>query len=227
MRIGCDLDDVVYDFIPHFLEYTNMRFGHKDQAMFVDNWNWWECNNIDLKFEEFLQAMDEFTEAGLWADQLLYPDVFMGLKVLKQLGCDIIYMTCRPPAARPQTIECLTNHDLPIDGLIFCDHKEKWSIANSLNINITIEDKIDTVVDYAENHIPVCLRKQPHNAAKWEDIRTKGEYVVKTKGGVDEVRTVVDTSLDFINPVNSFKQFTDYIRTKIECEDSTVSLESS
>lgn len=101
--------------------------------------------------------------------------------------------------------------------MVFCNHKEKVGIAKAMGINIMIDDKIDTVLDCAENDMPICLSKRGHNKIRWDIINR--EYVDK-----DTNRLLSAKAKSFIYPVNGFREFTNMVKVRIQCEEEIASL---
>jgi len=213
--IGVDLDGVVFDFIRDFVDFYNARFGYNDDPKDVIKWNWWECPNLSITFEQFIQAMGEFTRLRMWRDMTIYPDVKSNLCSISLSGADIIYITCRPRESRRSTARSILSNGLPLDGIEFLDHEEKAEFAKLRGINIVIEDKVETVLDYISVGLETYFKIDQHNNDRWENIKIHRIDKDYTE------RVVTDEMFSHIHPVNSFREFADKIRNKLKCEGQT------
>jgi len=194
-KIMCDLDDVVFDFVPHFLALTNELFEHNDQPEDISDWNWWECPFIDLTFEEFIYGMKLFTAGEYWKDIPLHKGVVPHILDLIDKGADIYYVSDRPEKAFEWTQNALRKAHIPIvdNRLIFRSSKEKANLCRTLSINIVIEDNVDTVLSCVASGIQSVLQLRSHNMTKWDSVECK----------------------DNITPVHCFGEFANIARKQI------------
>lgn len=181
-KIMCDLDDVVFDFVSYFLEFTNELFGHKDHPLDITDWNWWDCPEIDLTLDEFLYGMKLFGKGGYVRDIPVFDNIAPHILDLEERGADIYFVSDRPESAMKDTQEALRKNHLPtnpIDGqprLILCKAKEKAALCQKLGINIVIDDKFETVMECSEAGITSILMYRGHNLKQWHEEYDKNGY---------------------------------------------------
>jgi uncharacterized HAD superfamily protein len=197
--IGVDLDGVIFDFITDFTNFTNARFGRKNNPEDVNNWNWWECHNINLTKEEFIQGLEEYTRLRMWRDMPIYSDVKSNLCSLSLQGADILYITCRPRDARRSTVRSILSNGLPFDGIEFIEHTQKAKFAKFRGIDYVIEDKVETVIEYANQEINTYFRINNYNRSKidfvYENIEGNEKYiklVTNFRDCAEDIRNVLN-----------------------------------
>jgi uncharacterized HAD superfamily protein len=195
MKIGVDLDGVVFDFAKPFIRFYNRLYQLGDDVLNAREWDWWECEGIKITKSQFLDAVKLYCEEGYTYDQPLYLGAKSQLKLLKSMGHELIYVTSRHENVRKETVKSISDNDLPIDGIIFCDSKEKADVCKSLGINIVIEDRPSTVLQYAESDIDVAFRLYHINEDDWNRIQLTHKDL-----------------LGRIHPVCNLREFVDFVR---------------
>lgn len=123
MRIGIDLDGVVYDFHTTMLRYMKAR-GIDVSSGQPDRWNMWECYGISL--DDFLVIMKEESARGLFR----HGDAIQGaptvIRWAKHRGHSIHIVTHRnglDPLAMRDTALWLAEQNIPYDSLTFSPDK--------------------------------------------------------------------------------------------------------
>jgi len=214
-RIAVDLDDVVFDFVPYFIKFTNGLYGHADNPDNIDDWNWWDCKWINLSLKEFLYAMDLFTQADLWRTIPLFPNVLPHLWDLQNKGAELVYLTDRP--SESATSSAIHQAHLPsAHSLHYCKAKEKAQFCQDNDINMIIEDKFETVIDCATVGIESVLMFRTHNEQRWRSMLKKcidqKEKIYEDKRGNMHIK---QEWIDNIKTVRSFKVFADIVRRNL------------
>jgi uncharacterized HAD superfamily protein len=200
VTIGVDLDGVVFDFVKDFINFTNARFGYNNKEEDVIHWNWYECPSIDMTKGEFIQGLEEYTRLRMWRDMPIYPDVKSNLCSLSLQGVDVVYITCRPRGSRRSTVRSILSNGLPFDGIEFIDHTQKAKFAKFRGIDYVIEDKVETVIEYAQNKIHTYFRIDNHN-----------------RGRISEVKNAISTYDydEYVTEVDNFREFAEDMRILI------------
>jgi len=222
-RIMCDLDDVVFDFVPYFLNFTNQLYGYADRREDVTDWDWWECPGISLTFDQFLYGIDLFTKYELWSRIPLFPDALPNILDLVNKGAEILFVTDRPEGTEIQTLVSLATNKIPISrkDLIFCKAKEKANLCIEREINIVVEDKFETVIECARQRIPTVLKLSSHNARRWEMMKLSpvNNTFPQIYHDVRKDMHISEEWLAYITTVKNFREFANIVRDKL-CADT-------
>jgi uncharacterized HAD superfamily protein len=197
MKIGVDLDGCVFDFVSHFMDFYNRLLGLDDKPEDATSWDWWDCPNLKITQEEFFKAVKQYTKMGYPQEQPIISGATESLIDIANDNHEIVYISDRPSESHRITINSLLDHNLPINSVIFCKSKEKASICKAMGINICIEDKPSTVIDYAQNGIDVGFHIYSINKNEWNNI---------------QVEYKDSEMLGRIHPIYSFREFKDLVR---------------
>lgn len=165
MRIAVDLDNVVFEWLEAFTEYTNIRFGHSDDHYGFKQWDYWQQDGVELTEDEFMTAFDDFSRYRMWQSIELSPFAREALCSIDSMGHQIFYLTSRPRSESMATVKSIIHNGLPFHGILFLD--EKAEIAEALDIGVGIDDNIKQLDAYVEHNIcPVVYRRS--NNMHWE-----------------------------------------------------------
>lgn len=177
MNIAIDLDGVCADFVKRFLEFTNIRYNHTDHPDMLEYWDWWKSKDIQITEQEWMDAFEEFTRYRKWQSIEVIQGAVDALCILNTWGFNIYYLTDRPKEARRATLKFLLKNGFPIDSVIFAKSRDKCRVAKSLDIEIGVDDKPDTVQSYHDAGIqPILIdcfhnRKYDFKPDSWEPPR--------------------------------------------------------
>jgi 5'(3')-deoxyribonucleotidase len=154
MKIGLDLDDVCCDFMGRYMEYNNMK-----EPPTHWNFNWDELNDLKKYPKEF------------WMD--IKPKINP-----KDIGFEPkCYITSRH-CDKEITLEWLKNNNFPSAPLYHLGPNEsKLESAKKADIDIFVDDKFETFVEFNKNGILCFLMDAPHN--KKYDVGFKRIYSLK------------------------------------------------
>lgn len=137
MRLGIDLDGVVYPFVEQFTKYAEMRLGRSLPE--VKQWNF-PVEQWGLTVERFIELMADGANEGFlwWEGQPEFGAREVLLK-LRDLGHKIIFVTDRAPKggewqAKVATITWLHDHGFEYDGLFVVRDK------TGLGLDLLIDD---------------------------------------------------------------------------------------
>lgn len=164
MKIGVDLDGVIFDFSTSFLNYCNIKYGLSNK---VEDWTKWdldECENINLNREMVYSAFDDYNKYRMWQSMDIFPFVKDSLCAIEANGHKIIYITHRMIDSERPTLKSIIKHGLPIHGIHFCETSaEKADICKKMDIPVAIDDKYDTIKAYEEAGITGVLMSARYN----------------------------------------------------------------
>lgn len=180
MKIGCDIDGVLADFMGQFLtEYINPQFlkpwmiNHGEPLTENDIHTFDLKDSIPMNPEVIDVLFNRATEQGIYTRLPMYNN---GLRdILNELhlrGNEIKYLTTRPTNAIWQTYEWLHDNHFPISGGVFFSdekHGGKSHLAQMLSLDVHIEDNVSNAISVAKVIPKVVLYARPWNEAARKD----------------------------------------------------------
>lgn len=180
MKIGIDIDEVVTEFMKHFLEYSNRRNGTSFSVDEIQKVHLWETPVHDSK-EESIREVMEFQLSPDF-DNLDFVDG--AREAIRKLGekNEIYFVTSRPPEIKKQTLKMLnrTFSNIPFgvvfSGDIYGGARPKSEICADIGISLIIEDNAKYAKECADNGIKAFLLEKP-----WNRYFEKHENVIKVK----------------------------------------------
>jgi len=182
MRLGCDLDDVIRDFISKLLEFTNHRFGKnlkREDVWTYDMWNHWECSP-----EESRDIVMEFYHSPYFAAIEPCEGAIHGLNALTPHYSTNVITACSasvghisrshldsyfPKFSLPLHHAC--SHFFPING--HDPQRTKGEICKYLSIPIMIEDNPIFARSCAKQGIETYVLRTPWNKGLQEQDKLK------------------------------------------------------
>lgn len=167
MRIGIDLDDVLADSLPHYLQAFNERFG-LDVELADAAWR------IADRFPHIprQEADDFFTELiadGFFSSRSLFPGAREAVETLTGDGHRLYIITGRSPQEEPITrrwlvhVGMLSRFEAVMHRVRDPVGHHKSSAASELQLDLFIEDELAVALAVSETTIPVLLFDQPWN----------------------------------------------------------------
>ena len=175
MRIGIDIDGVVSDSYPFWLQELNRHFG-KNVAVITDY-------QMHLDFDVPKEEINNYFVGN--AEHLLsMPEVVSGAKegieTLLREGHEVIYVTARTPAEKDVTLRWLTMKGIPYEQVLFAGLSSKLELVKQWEIEVFIEDYQVNAKLIAESGVPVLLLDASYNQEElptgiircqnWDDI---------------------------------------------------------
>lgn len=129
MRVGFDLDGVLYDFgnsVRRYLDSIGRPYGWKDEAPEPHHWDFYEYWGMDLA--EFKQLCHDGVDAGYIFQGDIRPNAVESVRRVAELGHEIIIITDRQFGSKPEnshkaTTEWLAQHGIEYDELVFSADK--------------------------------------------------------------------------------------------------------
>ncbi len=187
MKIGVDLDDVVVEWVPRFLEFYNSR---TNSNLKFEEWkNYFFEEIIGISRDEARVLIDEFVNSDFHEGVGLIEGVKKGIEKLSEQN-EVIIITSRPLRYKNKTEEFLDKHNLKL--LVFYSRDsndvyiDKGEFCQRLGVELIIEDSKEYSLSCADRGIRVFLFDKPWNQGdhfpiditrvySWKDILGKLE----------------------------------------------------
>jgi len=175
MRIGFDIDGVLFDWHRKVFDFRS-AFGLE----------WEDYNTFMLKYFQTLprEKIEEVLESPWMIRGLDYNDPYTSgvLDDLHMQGHEIYLITSRDEKCRNYTEEWMIESNIYgcVKELIFAGSLHKSEIANSLKLQVFLDDRDTTFQEMDKNFEgTIYLRTQPHNAHinTWKRINKLYDYV--------------------------------------------------
>jgi FMN phosphatase YigB (HAD superfamily) len=163
MRVGVDLDGVVYDFARHVQRYLIEHAGHSpDELAFLDSWKFW----IEWGWDDdrFMRACDEAVDAGvLYATGEPNAGAVDALHRIADAGHELHVVTARsagttPTAALVATESWLQAYDVPYSSLTMSADK------TVVPTDVFVDDSLGNYDALVAAGVRAYLLNQPWNA---------------------------------------------------------------
>lgn len=158
MRIGVDIDGVISDSYPVWLQELNLHFG-KNIGVLTDY-------NLHLDFEVPAQEIDGFF-IGNAERLMMMPNPISGAKegieTLLREGHEVIYITARSPEDKEVTVRWFAEHRIHHEQVLFTGFKNKVDFVKQWDIEVFIEDYQVNAQLIAECGVPVFLLNTSYN----------------------------------------------------------------
>jgi uncharacterized HAD superfamily protein len=189
MRIGVDLDGVLYPFADYFTQYVR-RWLTDDEAPSPTTWNFYEEWGWNVK--EFQAWMCSAHQNGaIWEENHheVPADVTRLIDHLAHSGNSIHIVTHRPEYARESTEKWLFWNDIPYHELIFAEDKTKWGL------DVLLDDAPHNIAQARAAGIRAITFDQPWNQhVTGERVKSWAGFVAAIKGEnhIDWVVTLAD-----------------------------------
>lgn len=177
MKIGLDLDGVVYDFQSTFIHMVNYEFGVEFPPG-LDWWDSWDSADAYMTQEQIDWIWSNGVRKGLFRHGHLLKGAHDGAQKLAVAGT-VELVTHRPAAAMRDTIAWLNHHfgaddPYPFSGVHLLTNGEPKSSVPG--INVYIDDGAHIADDVIENTNSVLLLwDRPYN----RDVEPGGDRLVR------------------------------------------------
>lgn len=173
MRLGIDLDGVLYDFYASWRAYMEHRKANyrgipswdlsKIQMVDGEPAHWAFYKDAGMTTEEFTRTFDLGVDARIiFCHGEPRPGSVEAMKRLKAAGHTLHIVTDRSRgtegAARTNTIEWLAKHDIPYDDITFTADKA------AVRVDAYVEDKTENFLDIVDSGMVCHLVNRPWNA---------------------------------------------------------------
>ncbi len=158
MRIGVDIDGVVADSYPAWLQELNRHYGKQITVL--------EDYEMHLVFDVPFDDMNNFFVENV--EYLLsMPKPIQGAKEsiekLIQEGHDIVYITARRPEEEEITRDWLKKHGIPHETVLFSGFNSKVELVRQWQMQAFVEDHSVNARGIAQIGVPVFLLTTSYN----------------------------------------------------------------
>ena len=158
MRIGIDIDGVVSDSYPFWLQELNHHFG-KNVSVLTDY-------QMHLDFDIPKEEINDYFVGN--AERLLsMPEAVSGAKegieTLLREGHEVIYVTARTPAEEDVTVRWFTLKGIPHEHVLFAGFSSKLELVKQWGIEVFLEDYQVNAKLIAGGGVPVLLLDASYN----------------------------------------------------------------
>lgn len=185
MRVGFDLDGVLYDFgnsVRRYLDSIERQYGWKDDAPEPHDWNFFEYWGMDR--DEFVQICHDGVDAGYIFQGDIRPNAKDAVKAVKAAGHQIVIITdrqfgCEPVQSHNATRAWLAEHGIVYDELYFSADK---TVAPT---DVFVEDKLENYDHLIMSGTPCALITRPWNIK--DDMRMRINDISEYPEFVEEV----------------------------------------
>lgn len=169
MRIGIDLDGVVVDSIPRWVEVFNRESGQTyPPGALIDTYGTPHDAALSDRHElEMLIAPPPMTGAR------------EALAALSTAGHELIVVTARSPRLRRLTEAWLDYYSIHVDALHFLEGGNKGAVAAAERLNLFVEDAPHNAIAIAGAGVPVLLFDAPYNQ------QVAGSHIRRAHGWTD------------------------------------------
>jgi 5'(3')-deoxyribonucleotidase len=165
--VGCDLDDVLADFIGNFIRTANSRYGvPEDVSLRPDSWSWDNMGWSKDQLTEMWQLIHDTPD--FWATLTALPNVDATLVTRLSEKTELYFPTARAQClgdsvATQSARFLLNNFSIPFPRVIVSN--EKGPLAAALKYDYFIDDRDKNCVDVklARPECEVFLVNSSHN----------------------------------------------------------------
>ena len=169
LRIGIDVDDVLAESLPAYLEAFRRRFGKEvriEEAV-------WEIFRRfpEIAPDQMLGFYDHLEATDFLGSRPVYPEAVAGIRALAAAGHRLFVVTGRLTQHRGHTRRMLQGVGL-LDVFEDLVHRDAETLANykprvvrELGLQMFIEDELEVALAVARIPVPVLLFDRPWNRA--------------------------------------------------------------
>ncbi len=170
MRIGIDVDDVLAESLPGYLEAFRRRFGHEVR---VEEAAWEIFRRYpEISATQMWGFFSELEASDFLGTRPVYPEAVEAVRTLAANGHRLYVVTGRLTQHREHTRRLLQRAGLlelfeelaHRDGEATADYKPR--MVRELKLDLLIEDELHVALAAAEVPIPVLLFDRPWNRAE-------------------------------------------------------------
>ena len=167
MKIGIDLDDVLVDSLPHYLQAFNARFSCE---VSLADAAWRIADRFpQIPRQEADDFFSELIEDGFFSSRSPIPYAKEAVKTLADDGHALYIITGRTPRDERITMDWLTrvgvlsHFEAVVHRTRDPVERHKADVASGLALGLFIEDELAVALAVAETVIPVLLFDRPWN----------------------------------------------------------------
>ena len=167
MKIGCDLDEVIVEFIKKFIDFYNHEIG--SNLKFEDWKKYWFRDVVGISKEEERKWINNFYDSGFFDDISLVEGALEGITQLAK-DSEMFVVTSRPLRYKEKTDKFFNKYLKNLCKLVYArgDNGEeldkgldKGIICRDLGIKLMIEDHMDYALNCSVNGVETFLLTKP------------------------------------------------------------------
>ena len=177
LRIGIDVDDVLAESLPGYLEAFRRRFGH---AVKIEEAAWEIFRRYpEISVTQMWGFFSELEASDFLGTRPLYPEAVEAVRSLSASGHRLFVVTGRLSQHREHTRRLLRQAGLldTFEELVHRDgeptDKYKTRIVRELRLDLLIEDELHVALAAATVPIPVLLFDRPWNQGELPTVITR------------------------------------------------------
>lgn len=173
VRVGVDLDGVLYDFgasVRLYLDSIGRHYGWKDDAAEPHDWNFFEYWGMDRN--EFRKICDDGVDAGYIFSGDIRPHAKEAVNDIAEAGHEIIIITDRQFGSRPVNSHAATRNWLDMHGIWF-DELVFSADKTCVPTDTFVEDKLENYDALVANGTKCFLINRPWNLVPGGDARER------------------------------------------------------
>lgn len=175
MRIGVDIDGVICDSYPLWLQELNRHYQKNITAItdyemhLLFDVPWDDMNDFFVKNVKTLLGLPQPVKGAK-----------EGIESLIREGYEIIYITARTPAEKEVTLSWFRKHEIPFEHVLFTGFKSKVDLVKQWDMKVFVEDYMKNARAIALAGVPVLLLDASYNREEavagvtrcrnWEEI---------------------------------------------------------
>ena len=198
MRVGFDLDGVLYDFgnsVRRYLDSIGRPYGWKDNKDEPHDWNFFEYWGMDVN--EFRQVCNDGVDAGYVFSGGIRPNAAESVARVANLGHEIVIITDRqfgsdPKNSEKATLEWLDQHGIWFDELIFSANK------CCTPTDTFVEDKLENYDALTEAGTKTFLITRDWNKVPGGDARNRITDVLDYAEAIERITAEGFADLSFV-----------------------------
>lgn len=204
MKIGVDIDEVVVEFMKHFIEFYKRKVDKKFDLDYesIENYLFEDIFNIDT--EDAFVLLDSFSKSNFSKEMPSVEGVKKSINKLKE-NYDIVFITARPTSVKEETIRDIATHFPKNDFKIIYSYddernkiKSKAEFCKEHGISCMIDDSSKVIEECASEGLTCFLFDRPWNR-NFNDKKYENIFRVKNWNEIQEKLK----ELNFINVENA------------------------
>lgn len=174
MRVGFDLDGVLYDFgqsVREYMDSIGLNYGWKDDAEEPHTWNFFEYWGMSPK--DFVQLCHDGVDAGYIFRNNVRDGAVEAVKAVKDMGHDIVVITDRSFGSKPENSHIATHEWWEWAGFAPFDEIHFSADKTCVPTDIFVEDKLQNYDALTLKGTECWLITRPWNTEHGTDYRRR------------------------------------------------------
>jgi uncharacterized HAD superfamily protein len=160
VKVGLDLDGVVFDFVHGFSLFLHDHYGapviRSEEAT-----AWYWHADVGLTEAQWHEGFAAFSAGGGFRGLELRPGAWDGVWSLLAAGHEIQYVSARRGAPRADTVQALVRNRLPPGPLRISEHKGR--AVRELGLDVFVDDRPANVLEVLRAGARTFVMDLPYN----------------------------------------------------------------